>query len=175
MADSLPNLADLIPQPFLTEAGEIDSGYEKSIGVYAIFDQDQTLQYVGYSRNLAVSLLQHLIRQPNHCHWLTVHIIDRPDRQLLTQIQTHWLMGQSPSGNGEQKKLWCESINVQDHWTTEEAPAVNQCEPEDKPKLLKKIARRLEAGVLEKLQARGVKQNIRFNPKLKEQGLLDVT
>jgi hypothetical protein len=29
--------------------------------------------------------------------------------------------------------------------------------------------------VLEKLQARGVKQNIRFNPKLKEQGLLDVT
>jgi hypothetical protein len=175
MTDSLPNLADFEPQPFLTEAGEINPGYEKSIGVYAIFNQERTLQYVGYSRNLAVSLLQHLVRQPDHCHWLTVHVIDRPDRQLLTQIQNHWLVGQSPPGNGEQQKDWCESINVQDHWTTEEAATVTQSEAEDKPKLLKKIARRLEAGVLEKLQARGVKQNIRFNPKLKEQGLLDVT
>ncbi len=175
MADSLPNLTDFEPQSFLTEAGEIDPGYEKSIGVYAIFSQDKTLQYVGYSRNLAVSLLQHLVRQPDRCHWLTVHVIDRPDRQLLTQIQTHWLGGQTPPGNGSEQKLWCESINVKDHWTTAEAEAVDESEEGDKPKLLKKIARRLEAGVLEKLAVRGVKQNIRFNPKLKEQGLLDVT
>lgn len=175
MADSLPNLADFDPQPFLTEAGEIDPCYEKRIGVYAIFAQDRTLQCVGYSRNLAVSLLQHLVRQPDHCHWLTVYIIDRPDRQLLTQIQSHWLVGQSPPGNGEDHKLWCEPINVQNYWTVEEATAVDQCEAGDKPKLLKKIARRLEAEIVKKLEIRGVKQNIRFNPKLKEQGLLDIT
>jgi len=175
MADSLPNLTDIDHTPFLTEAGEIDPSYEKVIGVYAIFDQGQKLQYVGYSRNLGVSLLQHLVRQPDHCHWLRIHTIDRPDRQLLTQIQNHWLTGQSPPGNNEAQKLWTEPINVREHWNPEEAATVAQSEEGDKPKLLKKIARRLEAGVLEKLQARGVKQNIRFNPKLKEQGLLDIT
>jgi uncharacterized protein (DUF4415 family) len=175
MADSLPNLVDLNPLPFLTEAGEIDPNYEKRIGVYAIFDQHQNLQYVGYSRNLAISLLQHLVRQPEHCHGLKVHIIDRPDRQLLVQIQNHWLTGQSPPGNGESQKIWAESINVRDYWTPEEAAAVAKSEPGDTPKLLKKIARRLEAEVLTKLEARGVGQQIRFNPKLKEQGLLDVT
>lgn len=105
MADSLPNLVDLNFLPFLTEAGEIDPNYEKRIGVYAIFDQHQNLQYVGYSRNLAISLLQHLVRQPEHCHGLKVHIIDRPDRQLLVQIQNHWLVGQNPPGNGESQKI----------------------------------------------------------------------
>ncbi|AIE73454.1 MULTISPECIES: GIY-YIG nuclease family protein [unclassified Synechocystis] len=175
MADSLPDLADLTPLPFLTTAGTIDPSYEKRIGVYAIFDQHQTLQYVGYSRNLAISLLQHLVRQPDHCHGLKVHTVDRPDRQLLVQIQNHWLTGQFPPGNGSEAKLWSESINVQDYWTAAEATTVAKSEEGDKPKLLKKIARRLEAEILAKLEARGVRQQIRFNPKLKEQGLLDVT
>lgn len=95
MADTLPNLAQLPLQPFLTPAGELDNSTEKQIGVYAIFDQAQSLQYVGYSRNIAVSLLQHLVRQPQLCHWFTVYYIDRPDRQRLTQIRDHWLAAQA--------------------------------------------------------------------------------
>jgi hypothetical protein len=40
--------------------------------------------------------------------------------------------------------------------------------------LLKQVARRIEETILTKLQARGVTAEIRFNPKLKEQGLLDL-
>ncbi|MEB3160740.1 MAG: GIY-YIG nuclease family protein [Synechocystis sp.] len=176
MADLLPTLAELPRQAFLTPTGELDSGTEKQIGVYAIFDQAQILQYVGYSRNIAVSLLQHLVRQPDCCHWFTVYTIDRPDRQLLSQIQAHWLADQAelPPGNDQQQSAWETALNVLDHVTSEEAAAIAHCDPAEKPKLLKILARRLEAEQLAKLKARGVTQPIRFDPKLKEQGRLDV-
>ena len=41
-------------------------------------------------------------------------------------------------------------------------------------KLLKQVARRVEETILAKLQQRGVTTEIRFSPKLKEQGLLDL-
>ena len=41
-------------------------------------------------------------------------------------------------------------------------------------KILKNIARRIEAEILAQLKARGVQTEIRFNPKLKEEGLLDL-
>ena len=176
MTDPLPHLAELPLQPFLTPAGELDGSIEKRIGVYAIFDQSRSLQYVGYSRNIAVSLLQHLVRQPDLCHWFAVHYIDRPDRQLLNQIQAHWLAAQSdlPPGNDQQQSAWCESLDVMDHLTPAEATAIAHCDAAEKPKLLKTIARRLEAEQVAKLKARGVTQPIRFDPKLKEQGRLDV-
>ncbi len=40
--------------------------------------------------------------------------------------------------------------------------------------ILKNIARRVEAEILAALELRGLKTQIRFNPKLKETGLLDV-
>jgi len=176
MANPLPDLAQLPLQPFLTAAGAVDASTEKRIGVYAIFDQGQSLQYVGYSRNIAVSLLQHLVRQPDHCHWFAVYYLDRPDRQLLTQIQDHWLGSQPalPPGNDQQQSVWCESLNVMDHLTPEEATAIAHCDASEKPQLLKTIARRLEGEQLAKLKARGVTQPIRFDPKLKEKGRLDV-
>lgn len=176
MAAPLPDLAALPLCPFLTPTGELDKGTEKQIGVYAIFDQSRTLQYVGYSRNIAVSLLQHLVRQPEGCYWFAVFVIERPDRQLLSQIQGHWLASQAelPPGNGQAQSAWGESLNVLEHLTPEEATAIAHCDASDKPKLLKTIARRLEAEQLAKLKARGVTQPIRFDPKLKEQGRLEV-
>ena len=41
-------------------------------------------------------------------------------------------------------------------------------------KLLKKVARRVQAEIEETLKKRGNTMEIRFNPKLKEQGLLDL-
>ena len=41
-------------------------------------------------------------------------------------------------------------------------------------KIIKNVARRVEAEILEVLQARGLQMQIRFNPKLKEEGLLDL-
>ena len=44
----------------------------------------------------------------------------------------------------------------------------------DKEKLLKNIARRVEANILEVLKTRGLQENIRFSPKLKASGILDL-
>lgn len=41
-------------------------------------------------------------------------------------------------------------------------------------KLLKNVARRVEAEILAVLEQRGLRMQIRFNPKLKETGLLDL-
>jgi hypothetical protein len=176
MATPLPTLAELPLHPFLTPAGELNNSQAKQIGAYAIFAQSQSLQYVGYSRNIATSLLQHLVRQPDDCHWFAVFTIDRPDRQLLSQIQAHWLASQPdlPPGNGRRQSAWENSLTVMEHLTPEEATAIADCDPAEKPKLLKTIARRLEAEQMAKLKARGVTQPIRFDPKLKEQGRLDV-
>ena len=43
-----------------------------------------------------------------------------------------------------------------------------------KDKLLKNVARRVENEILSLLKARGVTEEIRFNPKLKTSGLLDL-
>jgi hypothetical protein len=41
-------------------------------------------------------------------------------------------------------------------------------------KILKNAARRVESQILSELESRGVQMQIRFNPKLKEKGLLDL-
>ena len=43
-----------------------------------------------------------------------------------------------------------------------------------KIKIIKNVARRVEADILKELKARGLQMQVRFNPKLKEQGLLDL-
>lgn len=58
--------------------------------------------------------------------------------------------------------------------TEEEKAQYNQSDELRKTKILKQVARRVEAGIKEQLRDRGVNMDIRFNPKLKEQGLLDL-
>jgi hypothetical protein len=170
------NLGDLLFIPYLTAAGTIDHQYQGKIGVYAIFDQAQILQYVGYSRDLAASLLQHLVRQPQACWWLKLHMIDRPQRELLENLRRAWLEenGAVPPGNGEAQPLWCQPIDVRPYLTATEQISLHQGDDLAQAKLLKAVARRVEAERQAELKARGLTQEIRFQPKLKEQGLLDV-
>jgi hypothetical protein len=44
----------------------------------------------------------------------------------------------------------------------------------EQAKVLKNIARRVEAEIKAVLEERGVKESLRFDPKLKEQGLLNI-
>ena len=58
--------------------------------------------------------------------------------------------------------------------TEEENAQYRQSEPAKQIKILKQVARRVEAQILERLSERGAKIDFRFNPKLKEKGLLDL-
>ena len=153
------SLASLEAMPFL-DNGEVSPTLDGKVGIYAIFDRDAVLQYVGYSRDVATSLRQHLVRCPEACHSIKVQTVDRPSRTLLETIRNDWIAenGATPPGNSEAEAIWTQPIDAK----------LAQI------KYLKKVARRVEAQIVEGLKARGVTMDLRFNPKLKESGLLDL-
>ncbi|MDJ0703892.1 MAG: GIY-YIG nuclease family protein [Leptolyngbyaceae cyanobacterium MO_188.B28] len=171
-----PTLASLEAFAYLDDTGRIPTHVEGKVGIYAIFDQDHKLSYVGYSRDVYLSLKQHLVRQPQACHWIKVKTIDRPSRTLLQGIRDAWIEenGSVPSGNEAQADAWNQPIDAKLLMTDEDRAAYEQSEELGKIKVLKKVARRVEADILKVLEARGVKMDLRFNPKLKENGLLDL-
>lgn len=173
----IPTLASLEYFPYLDERGKISEELQKKIGVYAIFDRDRVLQAIAYSRNIYLGLKQHLIRQPELCYWLKYYAIERPSRTILEEIQATWIAehGEAPPGNNTQKSAWHDPIDAKVAMTEEEKELYAKSEDKEKIKLLKTIARRVEAELKEKLQqTRNTDMEMRFNPKLKEKGLLDL-
>ncbi|MDF5728258.1 MAG: GIY-YIG nuclease family protein [Rhizonema sp. PD38] len=172
---SLESLDDI---SYIDDSGQLPEQLQSKIGVYAIFDRDKNLQFVGYSRDIYLSLRQHLVRQPQHCYWVKVQTIERPNRTILENIENAWITenGSVPSGNGDDKEKWTQPIDVKTLMTPEEQ--VNYENPVydemTQIKILKNVARRVEAEILAMLETRGLKAQIRFNPKLKDNGLLDL-
>ncbi len=175
MADSFPSLASLEMHPYLIE-GELPPDLNGKVGIYAIFDEAQTLQYVGYSRDIHVGLTQHLVRCPQQCHWFKVYTVTRPSRTLLDEIRTAWIgeYGTVPPGNSDYQLAWEKPIDAKAFMTDAERDAIANAEPSQTNKLLKQLARRVEADVKANVAARGAQIPIKFNPKLKEQGLLSL-
>ncbi|HEY9636509.1 MAG TPA: GIY-YIG nuclease family protein [Coleofasciculaceae cyanobacterium] len=172
----IPTLTDLDYIPYLDETGNLPDDLQGKIGTYAIFDQDKTLQLVNYSRDIYLSLKQHLVRQPKFCYWLKVQTIDRPNRTQLENIRDAWIEenGTTPPGNGSDEAVWNHPIDAKQTMTDEEQVSYQKGDGLMQTKLLKQVARRVEAQILEVLKSRGVQTEIRFNPKLKENGLLDL-
>ena len=172
----IPSLSSLEYLPYIEETGGIDENVRGKIGVYAIFDRDREMQYVGYSRDVYLSLKQHLIRQPNKCYWVKIETITRPSRKILEDIASAWIAenGATPEGNGQTKAIWTEPIDANPAMTAEEKAQYNENDELGQIKIRKKVARRIEADIQQQLSDRGVTMDIRFNPKLKEKGLLDL-
>lgn len=173
----IPALSSLDAVPYIDDRGQLPEQFQGQVGVYAIFDQDRVLHYIGYSRDIYVSLKQHLVRRPQYCYWLKVRAIDRPSRTVLEGIRDVWMAenGTIPPGNGPEEAAWSQPINVKAQLTPDEESAYASAIDEvAQVKVLKQAARRVEAEVMATLKARGVQLEIRFNPKLKEEGLLDL-
>ncbi len=163
--------------PYIDYRGQLPDQLQGTVGVYAIFDQDKALQYIGYSRDVYLSLKQHLVRQPEKCYWLKVQTIDRPSRSVLEDIRAAWITenGSVPPGNSTEEKQWSQAIDVKTQMTTDEHDSyASSIDEMAQVKILKQAARRIEADILNILKARGVQVEIRFNPKLKEIGSLDL-
>ncbi|OKH19122.1 Nuclease subunit of the excinuclease complex [Hydrococcus rivularis NIES-593] len=172
----IPPLKSLKYIPYLSENGGIDEDFSRRIGVYAIFNREKVLQFVGYSRDIYVSLKQHLVRQPQNCYWLKVQTITHPSRTVLEEMRQAWIAenGTIPPGNSTDEAKWTQAIDAKLAMTETEKAEYQQGTELEKIKLLKKIARRVEEEIQGQLKNRGVEMDIRFNPKLKEQGLLDL-
>lgn len=175
---NISSLATLEYIAYIDDSGQLPEQVQTKIGVYAIFNQEKVLQFVGYSRDVYLSLKQHLVRQPQNCYWVKVQTIERPSRAVLENIENAWIAenGSVPLGNGEQKEKWTQPIDAKAVMTPEEQANYQNPLIDDmaQVKIIKNVARRVEAEILEVLQARGLRLQIRFNPKLKEEGLLDL-
>ncbi len=176
LTSDLPSLGSLEFLPYIDDAGELPNQLQSQIGIYAIFDEAQVLQFVGYSRDIYLSLKQHLVRQPEHCYWVKATTIDKPNRTFLEGVESAWITenGSIPTGNGEAKSVWLDPISTNHAMTAAESDSFEDLDGLAQIKLLKQVARRVEETILTKLQQRGVTIEIRFNPKLKDRGLLDL-
>jgi len=175
---NIPALVTLEYVPYIDGNGQLPDDFQGKIGVYAIFDQEKALQFVGYSRDVYLSLKQHLIRQPQQCYWVKVQTIERPSRAVLENIEKAWIAenGSVPLGNGDHKEKWTQPIDTKLVMTPEEKLSYHKPVNDEltQMKIIKNVARRVEAEILATLEARGLQVQIRFNPKLKEAGLLDL-
>lgn len=172
----VPSLTALEYIPYVDDTGKLPENLQGKIGVYAIFDGDKKLQLVNYSRDIYISLKQHLVRQPQSCYWVKVETIERPNRSRLETIKEVWINenAEIPVGNGSDQALWNQPIDAKPDMTDQERLSYEKSDDLARTKLLKTIARRVEARIVEELKSRGVSTEIRFNPKQKEKGLLDV-
>ncbi|MEM9908188.1 MAG: GIY-YIG nuclease family protein, partial [Cyanobacteria bacterium P01_D01_bin.44] len=147
---STPTLASLEAIPYLTESGQIPNVFEGKVAIYAIYDESHTLQYVGFSRDAAVGLKQHLVRKPDACHWVKLQSVERPSRTLLEGIRDSWIAenGSVPPGNGPERIAWEKPIDAKQQMTEEERISIEKADGADEIKLMKNVARRVQADVL---------------------------
>ncbi len=173
---TVPSLANIEYIPYIDGDGQLPDQFQGKVGVYAIFERDKLLQYVGCSRDVNISLQQHQVRQPQKCYWLKVQTIDRPSRTILENIRDAWISenGSIPDGNAAQEAKWTQPIDAKAAMTADEQTKYAATDELNQIKLLKNAARRVEGEILAELESRGVKMQMRFNPKLKEKGLLDL-
>lgn len=171
----IPSLRSLAELPYLDANGQLPNHLDGKVGVYAIFDQHQALQFIGYSRDVLFSLKQHLVKHPDCCYGLKVQTIDRPSRTHLETIRKEWIAenGKTPPGNQDEAQ-WTQPIDVRPQMTSDEQIAYAAADDPGKTKTLKQVARRVEASVLAALDSRGATVQLRFDPKAKEEGLLSL-
>ncbi len=173
-----PSLTDLEDYPYIDAAGQLPHQFEGQIGVYAILTAAKAVDYIGYSRDVSLSLRQHLVRQPQSCFGVKVHTVEKPDRALLEGVKAVWIEqnGSVPPGNGPAQAIWEQPIQVKSRMLPEELVQYEdpQLDEQKHQSVLKNAARRIEKEILSILSERGVTEQLRFNPKLKENGLLDL-
>ncbi|KAH7433691.1 hypothetical protein KP509_07G081400 [Ceratopteris richardii] len=174
-------LRDLEFVPYLNEDGLIADCSEPTAkaSVYAIFDNEKVLQYVGVSRQVHPSMRLHFARVPSKCSYVKVQNISRPSRTLLELTREKWIEenGVRPSGNdgGLEQSIWENPLDCKPMMTDEEIKKFEEAGAgPPKAKVLKNVARRIEAQLEKDFAAKNCKDRLRFDPKLKEKGLLDL-
>ncbi|CAI5529927.1 unnamed protein product [Closterium sp. Naga37s-1] len=125
------------------------------------------------------SMRLHFARVPSACAWIKVTHITRPSKAVLEAIKDQWIAenGFAPPGNdeGPEQNRWENPLDCKPLMTEEEKKSVDYAAPgPPKAKALKEVARRVERELEAAFKARNCKEVLRFDPKLKEDGLLDL-
>jgi hypothetical protein len=88
-------------------------GATKIAGVYAVLDLDRQTQYIGYSRNIALSLRGHLAQLDQEiCAFVKVQPFTFPKRDEMEALKHQWIaeLRSTPSGNAANSDLWASTV-----------------------------------------------------------------
>ncbi|KAI3771348.1 hypothetical protein L6452_02511 [Arctium lappa] len=101
---------ELVPVP--SESDALSAVFPSASGVYAVYDKNGDMQFVGLSRNIQASVLYHQKSVPELCVSIKVGVVDNPDRTALTQAWKSWMeehievSGKVPPGNESGNTTW---------------------------------------------------------------------
>ena len=148
------------------------------------------LMYVGVTRNASTTLRSIVSRVPQLLSERTVFKVvhvRRPSKSLLDAARLQWINEAKQEGNtGESSAAVDNRIDMLEMWekplecfplmTTDEKQAIDAATNVlAKDRLTKEACRRIEAGLKKHLEEIGVTEKLRYDPKLKARGLLDLT
>ncbi|KAH9610360.1 hypothetical protein KSS87_007430 [Heliosperma pusillum] len=111
-AAALTKLADASPFPLSPDDDAVAGELTSSAGVYAVFDPNDELQFIGLASNVAASIAVHQKKVPHLCSSVKVGVIDEPSRESLTQAWKSWMeehikvTGKIPPGNETGNTTW---------------------------------------------------------------------
>eukprot|EP00249_Psilotum_nudum_P013728 c24479_g1_i1 orf=296-1207(+) len=102
---SLQKLADVIPISLSHQHVDALAKLPAAPGVYAIYDQQGELQFLGLSRRVSSSLQSHVRHLPELCASAKISVIDTQEKSALVDAWKQWmeeyvqLTGKAPPGN----------------------------------------------------------------------------
>ncbi|MBW4448539.1 MAG: GIY-YIG nuclease family protein [Spirirestis rafaelensis WJT71-NPBG6] len=103
------NDADIIP----LEAWCALSQNAKIAGVYAVLDTERNTQYIGYSRNVLLSLNGHVAQNNSQkCAFVRVQNFKFPKRQEMEDVRDAWIkeLDSVPPGNASESGMWASTV-----------------------------------------------------------------
>ncbi len=110
---SAPNLESQGDEIMLIADWSAQAINAKIAGVYAVLNRDRQLQYVGYSRNVPLSLSGHVTQVgEDACAFLRLKTFKFPKREEMEQLRDAWISenGNVPSGNGDDSDRWAGTV-----------------------------------------------------------------
>lgn len=109
---SLTKLSETEVVSVPSDSESILGSFPSSSAVYAVYDANNHLQFVGISRNVAASVATHKKSVPDLCYSVKVGLVEDPDRTALTQAWKTWMeehiaaTGKVPPGNETGNTTW---------------------------------------------------------------------
>ena len=103
------NDADIIP----LEAWCALSQNAKIAGVYAVLNTERNTQYIGYSRNVLLSLNGHVAQNGSQkCAFVRVQNFNFPKRQEMEDMRDAWIkeLDSVPPGNASESGMWASTV-----------------------------------------------------------------
>lgn len=176
------SLQQQVVHPLISDEGAVAPEVQiGSVGVYAIFDSSRRARHIGLSRDVATSLRRALARRPDDSYYYAAHIVTRPNRQLLESVRDGWIQHEDGHidgcDGGKEQQRWESPVDVMSDnapISDEDRSLLRECEDGQREKILKKVCRNVQNSIENKLKARGLTEKLKFAPKLKSRGLLDV-